>query len=145
MPITKRLEYNEYALVVPLFNLSIWLQVHHLPSGFRSEKVCNAIGNYVEQFIESDVKNFDGTSKNYVHIRVFINIRIKLKRDMRLKKTGGEWFTILFQYERLPTFCFHCCLIGHSDLKCEKLFDVPRNRSEFEYGPGLCGGKHRYV
>lgn len=104
-----------------------------------------AIGNYVGQFIESDVKNFDGTSRNYVRIRVFIDIRSKLKQDIRLKKARGEWFTVPFQYERLPTFCFYCGLIGHSELKCEKLFDTFRNRSEFEYGPDLHANFRRTI
>lgn len=45
----------------------------------------------------------------------------------------GDWFTIAFQYERLPIFYFFCELIGHFELKCEKLFDAYKDCSEFAY------------
>ncbi|XVF65133.1 hypothetical protein PTKIN_Ptkin09bG0222300 [Pterospermum kingtungense] len=45
--ITKRLNVNEQPLMVPLFQLSIWLQVHDLPVGIRFEKRCKLIGAYM--------------------------------------------------------------------------------------------------
>lgn len=65
------------------------MQVYNLPSGFRSEKL--AIGG----FIESDSKNFDGPSgRDYVGIRVHIDIRQPLKPSTKLKRSGGEWLLI---------------------------------------------------
>ena len=39
-----------------------------------------------------------------------------------MKKPGSDWFTTNFKYERLPSFCFICGLIGHIDKLCEKVF-----------------------
>lgn len=55
-------------LDAPLFHLLNWLQVYKLSVGFRFENVCQAIGNYVEQSIELDGKNFDGTLRDYVRL-----------------------------------------------------------------------------
>ena len=59
--ITRRLDPTEQPLAMPLFELSIWIQVHDLPIGFRLEKVCKSISAYVGKYVESDAKNFDGS------------------------------------------------------------------------------------
>lgn len=37
----------------------------------------------------------------------------------------SEPFWANFKYERLPTFCFLCGILGHSDKFCPKFFDNP--------------------
>ena len=65
-----RLEDNEQPTRVPLFLTMIWVHVRDLPLGFMSEKVGVSIGNYIGNFVKSDVHNFDGFWKNYMRIQV---------------------------------------------------------------------------
>lgn len=44
---------------------------------------------------------------------------------MKMKMKGGDWFFAKQQFERLPSFCFFCGIIGHSEQACEKLYDNP--------------------
>jgi hypothetical protein len=53
-----------------------------------------------------------------------VDIRLPLKRYKKIKKPGGESRIVKFKYERLGTFCYICGLLGHSDIKCPKLFDI---------------------
>lgn len=39
---------------------------------------------------------------------------------MKLKKDNGEWVKVDFRYERLPTFCFICGMLGHGEKFCHK-------------------------
>ncbi|KAL2499104.1 Uncharacterized protein Adt_24654 [Abeliophyllum distichum] len=64
-----------------------------------------------------------------------MDVRIPLKRRMKLKKPGGEWIWVIFKYERVPTFCFICGKIGHSDSICEKLYEAKGEEIERPYGP----------
>lgn len=41
---------------------------------------------------------------------------------MKIKLEGAEWGWIEFKYERLPTFCFMCGKVGHSEKFCEFFF-----------------------
>ena len=36
---------------------------------------------------------------------------------------GGDWVWIDLIYERLPTFCFICGIIGHLDRNCPSLYE----------------------
>uniref|UniRef100_A0A2C9WHD9 Zinc knuckle CX2CX4HX4C domain-containing protein n=1 Tax=Manihot esculenta TaxID=3983 RepID=A0A2C9WHD9_MANES len=50
-----------------------------------------------------------------MHVRASINVRQPLKRRMQLSKRENNWFWADFKYKRLPTFCYLCSLLGHSD------------------------------
>nr|GMC57863.1 uncharacterized protein LOC109192285 [Ipomoea batatas] len=42
---------------------------------------------------------------------------------MKIKPSKGEAFYVDFKYERFPTFCFLCGLIGHSEIFCSMQFE----------------------
>lgn len=50
-----------------------------------------------------------------MRVRVAIDVCKPLKRRMKIRKDGDEWFRINFKYDNVPTFCFICGLIGHSE------------------------------
>lgn len=106
--------------------MDIWVQVHNFQSGFMSEVVAQTVGTYIGEFIKSDSNNYTGFWKEYMHVRVSIDVRQPLKKRMQLSKSENDWFWADFKYERLPTFCYFCGLLGHSDRSCSKLFDLPR-------------------
>ncbi|WOH09154.1 hypothetical protein DCAR_0728609 [Daucus carota subsp. sativus] len=53
---------------------------------------------------------------------------------MKVRKTGNEWSWITFKYENVPTFCFICGILGHSDKFCSRLFEVPEKEISRPYG-----------
>lgn len=91
--------------------------------GFYRKKVLIHIGKYIGECQSSDPNNLMGVWRNYMHIRVSIDVWKPLKRRLRLKKDGGDWFWVDFKYERLNTFCFICGLIWHLEKLCPKLYD----------------------
>lgn len=56
-----------------------------------------------------------------------IDVRVTLKKCKKVKKSGSDSITCNFQYEKLPSFCFICGLIGRIDRQCEIRFRVPKN------------------
>lgn len=46
---------------------------------------------------------------------------------------------VYFKYERLPTFCYRCGILGHQDCECQQInkgcFHTVED--EFEFGPWL--------
>ena len=75
--------------------------------------------------MESNEHNLMGVCRNYMRIRVSIDVRNSLKRRIKLKKADGDWISIDFKYECLNIFCFICGLLGHTEKQCPKLYECP--------------------
>lgn len=138
---------------IPLFHVEFWVQAHNLPEGFMSEAVGKLLGNYIGQFVEYDPSNNACVWREYMRLRVLIDIRQPLKKERKVRVAGGEWSIVKFRYEKLPIFCFVCGCIGHTDQFCEVLFSKPRDdgvrewgaemKAEVRRGPG--GGRSRWL
>lgn len=89
---------------VILTHVSFWVQVHGLPSGFMSEKVAQAMGNFVGVFEKADPRNFDGGRKDFMRVRVRLDRTQPLKRRMKLKRQSGEWFLQSLSTSAFRTF-----------------------------------------
>lgn len=97
---------------IKLNSIDLWVQIHELRAGFMTEKVVKEVGNYIGSFVESCPSNFRGVWREYLRVRVTIDLSKSLKRRMKVRKTGNDWFWIVFKYENAPTFCFICGLMG---------------------------------
>ncbi|XP_031092172.1 uncharacterized protein LOC115996873 [Ipomoea triloba] len=120
-----------------------WIQIHSLPAGFRSEAVVSAIGSFLGTLVCTDERNFDGAMRVFYRVRVAIDITKPLKKQMKLKRENGTWAFIDFRYERLPTFCFLCGVIGHGDRFCSKILHGVDLKAEKPYGAWLRAGTRR--
>ncbi|XP_058733828.1 uncharacterized protein At4g02000-like [Vicia villosa] len=107
---------------IPLFHVDFWVQVHNLPAGFMSEKVGKNMANFIGNFVEYDKNNNSSLWRQYMRLRVKIDVRNPLKKSTRVKNKGGDWCNVTFKYERLGLFCFVCGRLGHNESKCEIRF-----------------------
>lgn len=132
--VISRMKEGDIPRGVSLNTLDLWVQIHELRAGFMSENILKEIGNYVGKFIESCPNNFKPGWREYMRVRVAIDLFTPLKRRMKIRKSGAEWHWIVFKYENVPTFCFICGLMGHSEKYCSKLFEVPEKEIVKPYG-----------
>ncbi|KAL8090914.1 hypothetical protein AgCh_040108 [Apium graveolens] len=119
---------------IPLNKIDLWVQIHDLQPGFMSEKVIMEVGNQIVTYVRSCPNNYKGVWREYMRIRVTLDIARPLKRRMKVRKSGNKWSWITLKYENVPTFCFICGVLGHSDKFCSKLFEVPENEISRPYG-----------
>lgn len=132
--IISRMKEGDNPRCVPLNTIDLWVQIHDLQPGFMSDKVFSEVGNQVGKYICSCPSNFKGVWRDYMRIRVTMNLSKPLKRRMKLRKSGNEWVWITFKYENVHVFCFICGLLGHSDKFCSQLFEKPENEIVRPYG-----------
>lgn len=135
--ICRRLGAEDVPEQVSLYFLDIWAQIYGLPCGYMSERIASLIGDHLGSFISNDPSNFLGGWINFLRIRVSIDVRLPLKRKMKLKKKDGSCFWVTFKYERLHTFCYYCGILGHSLQFCRKLYRVEMDLVELPYGAWL--------
>ncbi|XP_060974462.1 uncharacterized protein At4g02000-like [Cannabis sativa] len=118
------LQRGEDPRLITLNEVDMWVQLHDLRSGFKTVTVDKDVANYVGKFVQSDEKNFMGLWWDYLRVRVTLNVTKPLKRRMKLCNTNGIEFWTNFKYEHLPTFCFICGIMGHSESFCPQRFEV---------------------
>lgn len=91
-----RLKDGQNPRCVELNYIDMWMQVHDLKVGFMSENILKSIGNYAGVYVSSCPSNFTGVWRDYMRIGVTINLSKPLKRRMKIKMTGEEWFWVNF-------------------------------------------------
>ncbi|KAF4366103.1 hypothetical protein G4B88_025774 [Cannabis sativa] len=73
--------------------------------------------------------------REYMRVRISIDITVPLKRRKKLRHSVDDpGFWAEFKYEYVPTFCFICGVIGHSERLCSKLFEMPIEEIVKPYG-----------
>ncbi|KAK2458187.1 hypothetical protein QL285_005377 [Trifolium repens] len=127
MLIIERVQLGMQVENIPLFHVDFWVQVHHLPTGLMKEKVGISLANYVGSFVEYDKNNNSSFWRDYMRLRVRVDVRKPLKKDSKVKDKNGNWCTVKFKYEKLGVFCFVCGILGHSENKCAVRFDMQQD------------------
>lgn len=140
-----RLKEGDNPRSVSLNSMDLWVQIHDLKPGFMTEKIVKEVGNYIGSYVESCSTNFMNAWRDYMRVRVTIDICKPLKRRMKVRRTGDDWFWITFKYENVPTFCFICGLLGHSEKFCSRLFDTHANEIVKPYGAWMRAPLKRQV
>lgn len=126
-------EYED-PVKVPLWHVSIWIQIHELPMGLMTESVGKALGNFFGEFLEYDTKNNTSIWREYMRLRVKLDVRKPLKRKKKITKKDGKEITVTCKYERLGEFCFLCGLFSHTERFCRKFIDKRGIEGEKEWG-----------
>ncbi|MCI78824.1 hypothetical protein A2U01_0100095, partial [Trifolium medium] len=47
-----------------------------------------------------------------IHVR--LDVRIPIRKELKVKNQGGEWHVVQLRYEKLGNFCFLCGVLGHT-------------------------------
>lgn len=140
-----RLKEGENPRTVLLNSMDLWVQIYDLKPGFMTERIVQEVGNYIGKFVSSATNNFVGVWRDYLRVRVTIDVTKPLKRRMKIRSAGGEWFWINFKYENVPTFCFICGVLGHSERLCSHLFTTPEAEISKPYGDFMRAPFKRHV
>uniref|UniRef100_A0A803PH95 DUF4283 domain-containing protein n=1 Tax=Cannabis sativa TaxID=3483 RepID=A0A803PH95_CANSA len=67
-----------------LNHLDIWVQIHDVKPECMKEGTVRGVGNTLGKFIELDPNNFIGVWRDYLRVRVTLDIRKPLRRRMKL-------------------------------------------------------------
>lgn len=116
----------------------LWIQVWNVPFHWLSidtgKKIGSLLGNPLNVLIS------DGGSKAGRHFKILVDLDLTkpLARGTKLKYQQNEIW-VQFKYEQLPTFCYYCGCIGHSERVCaQRLKDLEENcLKKDQFGPWM--------
>lgn len=115
MMVLETVPATEDPVKVPLWYINIWIQLYDLLMNFMTGAVGKQLGNFFGEFLEYDVKNNTSIWREYMRLRIRLDIRKPLKRKKKIVKKDGSEITVSCKYERLGEFCFLCGLVSHTD------------------------------
>ena len=104
MLLVHRLQAGELPSGVQLFHADFWVQVYSLLVGLMSTSMGKQIENFVSLFLDYDTNNDVGLWREYMHIRVRIDVRLPLIRWKMIRMAGGECSIVNFKYDDLAYF-----------------------------------------
>lgn len=69
-----------------------------------SDKSIKEVGNYIGVFVESCPRNFKEGWKEYLRVRVTIDLTKLLKRRMQIRKSGDDGFGLFLSMKMSQLF-----------------------------------------
>ncbi|MBA0755563.1 hypothetical protein Gogos_020255 [Gossypium gossypioides] len=79
--ILSKLKRGEGPLKIPLVYVPFWEQIYDVPIGLFSESLAMLLGNFIGVFLEYDGSNLGKENRNYIRVRVQIDVRKPLRRN----------------------------------------------------------------
>lgn len=128
---------GEEPLNVPLWHVNIWVQISDLLSGLMLETVGKLLGDFFGEFLEYDSKNNSSLWREFMRIRVRLDVRRPLKRKKQITKNNGMEIMVSYKYERLGEFCFTCGMLTHTERYCRKFLSRTSEEGSKEWGSWL--------
>ncbi|CAH9121938.1 unnamed protein product [Cuscuta epithymum] len=118
MIVLRAIKLRDIPLKVLLDTVELWVQAHNVPYSHDNLGTARRIGNYLGEFVRWDDTQFDGKWESYMCVRVRMNVTKPLKVGTILMNGKGEGYWVAFKYEKLPSLCFCCGVIGHVEKYC---------------------------
>lgn len=101
---------------IAMTHCPFWLRIYNLPMDCRSEISIRTVAGGLGEVLEVD---FDGVGwDKSARVRVMLDITKPLRRVQKIRTRQGSLAILEIKYERLPSFCFLCGVIGHIERDC---------------------------
>lgn len=115
---------------------SFWVRMFNLPLGCMGREVGRKIGSSMGIVEEVDTEG-DGVGwGEYLRVKISLDLSKPLPRGRKMNLEGTSSL-IVFQYERLPKFCFLCGVINHGQEGCSKRSEMRNQSNPNQFGPWM--------
>lgn len=121
--------------------IPFWIRIYDLPKIRRTELTLRQIGSRFGEVLEVDSSTLSGITRS-VRVKVMINLEKPIKRGTKIQIGKADPCWLPAAYERLPSFCYWCGLLGHTHKDCLKYQDMEDEgnvvpEAELPYGESL--------
>ncbi|KAL0386176.1 UNVERIFIED_CONTAM: hypothetical protein Sradi_3011900 [Sesamum radiatum] len=131
---------EEDPLKVDLSYSPFQVHIHGLPGRMMTREVAEAIGTRLGSGVQFDQTQLKSMWGSKMRVKVSLDVRKPLKRVLRVRSPEREEVMVSFTYEKLPTFCYACGILGHIIRDCSarlEALDRGEDEGEPQYGPWL--------
>lgn len=110
-----------------------------------TKAVGKQLGDFFGQFVEYDSKNNSSIWREYMRLKISLDVRKPLKRKKKITRRNGSDFMVTCNYERLGDFCFSCGLVTHTERFCRRSLDRRGEELSKKWGNWLKAPPRRAV
>lgn len=97
-----------------------WIRIYDVPWAGRKDEILHQIGTRFGEVIEIDKNSTSGIARS-IRIKIRLDLTKPIKRGTKLRIGSSEACWLPVTYERLPSFCYWCGMLGHTSKDCEQL------------------------
>ena len=110
---------------VDLGVMAIWAHVRDLPFELKTRSIGRSLGGHIGKVISVSHRNHM-IVENYLRVHVKIPLHEPLKSKVEFTPLGSkESIQYDVRYEKLPSYCECCGLVGHMS---ERFCGIPKDR-----------------
>ncbi|KAH1082362.1 hypothetical protein J1N35_022123 [Gossypium stocksii] len=130
-------QFGEDPACICLNTTEFWVQIHDLPHGLMTEGMAKQFGDFMGQFIEYDSAAPMMGFRNFIRVRVRLDVTMPLKRKKKIQIGNATTIYARFQYEKLGLFCFVCGKTGHGESFCPLRLGIEPSKIVFGWDSSL--------
>lgn len=125
---------------ISLTRCPFWVRLYNLPMDSRAENFVRLIGGCIGEVleVESDGIAWDRSAR----VKVCLDVSKPLRRLQKIKTRSGDLAVVEIKYERLPTFCYECGILGHIERDCLQVSDDEKEEGK-QWGSWLRASPRR--
>ncbi|KAL0402209.1 UNVERIFIED_CONTAM: hypothetical protein Slati_4250800 [Sesamum latifolium] len=109
---------DENPVQIDLSHSPFQVHIHGLPIRMMTIEVVEAIGARSCIVMDYATTQSQVGWESKTRVKVSLDVRKPLKRGLLLRSPGGDEIMVSFTYEKLPTFCYSCGVLGHIMRDC---------------------------
>lgn len=100
-----------------LSTAAVWIQLHNLPVQFWEGESLETVSSLFGKLLKIDDLTSSLSRSRFARICVEIDLAKPLKQGFWIGDDEHRVFVVVL-YERLPTFCYKCGIVGHGTNNC---------------------------
>ncbi|KAK9009161.1 hypothetical protein V6N11_080630 [Hibiscus sabdariffa] len=121
-------------------SMNVWMHIYGIPSILMDDDdianhTGNSLGSMIGTVVKVDTRRIDLNMVDYLRIGIVLDVTKPVRRCVAIGGSGPSPKLCPLQYERLPTLCHGCGIIGHALDACSTFKPTPN--SKLQYGDWL--------
>ncbi|KAL4331789.1 hypothetical protein GQ457_07G007970 [Hibiscus cannabinus] len=121
-------------------SMNVWIRIYGIPSIFMDDDdianhTGNSLGTMIGKVVKVNTHRINLNMVDYLRVGIVLDVTKPIRRCVAIGGSGPSPKLFPLQYERLPTLCHGCGVIGHALDACATFKPAPT--SKLQYGDWL--------